>query len=179
MRYFFLLPLLFSLIIAEAQTGLKEDIGKEEFNRNGKFHNKNISEKKWFVSRYSGISVGHNYLYGVMNNAFVAAPIGLQLNRRLNHNLFGFAGVSVAPVFLSLNQHYLFPGMNKDYPVNSLFGKNNLGLYQKAELGLMYINDAKTFSISGSIGVQRSNYPVFLYPRMNSGKQNSFLLNNN
>jgi hypothetical protein len=27
-----------------------------------------------------------------------------------------------------------------------------------ASLGLMYINDQKTFSISGSIGVERSSY---------------------
>jgi hypothetical protein len=32
-------------------------------------------------------------------------------------------------------------------------------MYSAASLGLIYINDARTFSISGSISVERSNYP--------------------
>ena len=39
----------------------------------------------------------------------------------------------------------------------------SVGLYSRAELGLQYINDERTFSISGSIGVERSSYPVLPY----------------
>jgi len=59
-----------------------------------------------------------------------------------------------------------------------LFKYNNgLGVYSRAELGLMYVNDAKTFSVSGSIGVQRSSYPVYPYPQANRTKQNSVTRN--
>lgn len=180
MRYLLLFPLLLFIMAVQAQTGFTENVGKEGFYGNNlKFQKKDFAEKKWFVSQHHGISAGYSYLYGGINGTFVSAPIGLQLNRRLNNNLYSFAGVSVAPVFLNLNPYYLFSGMNKNYQVNSLYTKNSLGFYQKAELGLMYVNDTKTFSISGSIGVQRSNYPIFLYPQINSGKQNPLILLNN
>ena len=35
---------------------------------------------------------------------------------------------------------------------------SNFGIYPAAQMGLMYINDERTFSISGSIGVSRSSY---------------------
>jgi len=44
------------------------------------------------------------------------------------------------------------------------FHANNLGIYQSASLGVMYINDARTFSISGSIGIEKSVYPSYSLP---------------
>ena len=49
----------------------------------------------------------------------------------------------------------------------------------RADIGLMYVNDAKTFSISGSIGIERDNYPAFQYNQFNPSKQNPALLNPN
>jgi len=39
----------------------------------------------------------------------------------------------------------------------------SFGINSRVDIGLMYINDARTFSISGSIGVERAAYPVY-YP---------------
>ena len=39
---------------------------------------------------------------------------------------------------------------------------------------LMYVNDARTFSVSGSIGVERSSYPMLLYPPANMQRVNTF-----
>ncbi|MBA4166506.1 MAG: hypothetical protein H0X41_03005, partial [Chitinophagaceae bacterium] len=34
-------------------------------------------------------------------------------------------------------------------------------VYSGAEAGLLYINDARTFSISGSVHVDRTSYPFY------------------
>lgn len=179
MRYLFLLILFFSFSTTQAQISPTENPGKNEYTGSHNIRQgRNIADKKWFVSKYSGISAGYGFLYGG-GVSYVSTPIGLQLNRRLNNNLYAFAGVSAAPVFFSLNHPYSYNGLNKTYPVNGIFRSNNLGLYQRAEMGLMYVNDAKTFSISGSIGVQRGNYPVFSYPQMNTMRQTPVLLPGN
>jgi len=55
-------------------------------------------QKRWSVSMYGGLAAGIGFFNGG-NAAFLPAQIGLQLNRRLNNNLYAFAGVSAAPVF--------------------------------------------------------------------------------
>src|SRR3954451_23594616 len=62
--------------------------------------NDSAFKKKWFVSKYAGISTGFSFFKGG-NATVVSAPIGLQLNRRLNNNLFAFAGVSAAPSYVN------------------------------------------------------------------------------
>ena len=143
-------------------------------------HGKTIAatrDKKWFVTGYSSVSAGYTFFNGG-GASMVSAPVGLQLNRRLNENLYAFAGVSVAPAYLNFNHSFITNDAAKGYPNNELFHYNNgLGVYSRAELGLMYVNDAKTFSISGSIGVQRSSYPVYPYPQANRTKQNAVTRN--
>lgn len=119
--------------------------------------NDSAFKKKWFVSKYGGISTGFSFFKGG-NATFVSAPVGLQLNRRLNNNLFAFAGVSAAPSYVNFNS-FMNTGFNK-MNANNSFKSSALGIYSRAELGLQYINDEKTFSISGSIGVERSNFPM-------------------
>ncbi|MCO5234804.1 MAG: hypothetical protein M9933_00940 [Chitinophagaceae bacterium] len=180
MRYFFLLVLFFSMSSARAQTSPPVNPEKNEHTGSRNIRQgKSITDKKWFVSKYSSISAGYGFLYGGRGVSYVSTPIGLQLNRRLNNNLYAFAGVSAAPVFFSPDHPYSHNSLNKTYPVNGIFRSNNLGLYQRAEMGLMYMNDTKTFSISGSIGVQRGNYPVFPYPQMNTMRQTPVLLPGN
>ncbi|MEJ7680097.1 MAG: hypothetical protein WKG06_20000 [Segetibacter sp.] len=54
---------------------------------------------------------------------------------------------------------------------NSSFKSSALGIYSRAELGLQYINDERTFSISGSVGVERSSFPMPSYiPSYQSSK---------
>jgi hypothetical protein len=120
------------------------------------------SDKKWFVSTYSGISTSFNFFNGG-SASVVAAPLGLQLNRRLNNNLYAFAGVSAAPAYINFNHSFLSSDLNKGYPNNGLFKSNSFGMYTRAEMGLMYVNDARTFFVSGSIGVERSSYPMIPY----------------
>jgi hypothetical protein len=47
-----------------------------------------------------------------------------------------------------------------------------MSMYSRADIGLMYVNDAKTFSISGSIGIERSTYPLLPYYPVNTTSQN-------
>lgn len=117
--------------------------------------------KKWFVSKYSGISTSFSFFKGG-NATIVSAPLGLQLNRRLNNNLFAFAGASVAPSYVNFNSSFMNADFNK-MNANSSFKSSALGVYSRAELGLQYINDERTFSISGSIGVERSSFPMPAY----------------
>ncbi|HVM88153.1 MAG TPA: hypothetical protein VMT76_08180 [Puia sp.] len=129
--------------------------------------------KKWFFSKYIGLSTGAFFFNGAAS-AFIAAPLGLQLNRMLNNNFVAFAGVSATPVYSSFNHSFLYSDVNKTYP-NSFYNVNNIGIYPSAQMGLMYVNNARTFSISGSISVQRGSSPV--YAPINSGKRTSAAVN--
>ncbi|MRG44225.1 hypothetical protein GFS24_03825 [Chitinophaga sp. SYP-B3965] len=114
----------------------------------------NHLQNKWFVTQHAGISSGFVGFNGG-SGTFLSVPLGLQLNRQLTNNIYAFAGVSVAPSFFQYNSGFYQPGSNKN---NSLMNVNNFGTYQMAQMGLMYINNNRTFSISGSIGVSRSSY---------------------
>jgi len=129
--------------------------------------------KKWFVSTYTGISTSFSFYKGG-NATVIAAPMGLQLNRRMNDNLYAFAGVSVAPAYVNFNQTFLNTNI-KGLPANNATRYNNFGIATRAEMGLMYVNDAKTFSISGSIGIEQNNYPTYYYNynQPNNNRQNN------
>lgn len=122
-----------------------------------------ISTKKWSFNKFGGLSTGFTFFKGGSATVF-AAPIGLQVNRRLTNNLYAFANVAVAPAYVSFNRQFLNTNVNK-FGQNNSFNSNGLNLYSSASLGLMYVNDAKTFSISGSIHVEKSSYPSMpFYP---------------
>ncbi len=119
--------------------------------------NDSIPNKKWFVSKYAGVSTSFSFFRGG-NATVVSAPLSLQLNRTLNNNLYAFANVSVAPAFVSFNNNNFLNTDIKGIQNNS-YHANGFGMYSSASIGLMYVNDARTFSISGSISVERSSYP--------------------
>ena len=172
--------ILISLTTAEAQTPLSYNLinsSQRNLFVNNVFSPDTVANKKWFLSTYTGISTGFNF-FNSTSSTFIAAPIGVQLNRMLNKNLYAFAGVSVAPVYVNFNQSFLLTDVNKMYPGNSFYNSNSFGIYSGAELGLMYVNDAKTFSVSGSINVQRSSYPFLPYQSFNTAKKNSYILTN-
>ena len=106
---------------------------------------------KWYISKYAGLSANSFFFAGSSTN-FISAPVGLQLSYQLNKNLYPFAAVSATPAFFSFNHLPAAPGFNTPY---------HFALNPRIEGGLMYVNDAKTFSISGSIGVERGSYPVY------------------
>ena len=125
-----------------------------------------IAKKKWFFTSFSGISTGVTFFKGG-SATHLAAPFGLQLNRRLNNNLYAFASASLVPAFTSFNSTFITPGLNKNFG-NSYFAPNSFEINPSVSLGLMYINDARTFSISGSISAERNTYPVLpYYPQAN------------
>lgn len=161
MRVFFLLVSLFFFVSVKSQTILSPGIGfasqSPALLNDSHSHN---NPAKWIFSSYRGLSTSVSFFKGGSASVF-SAPMGLQLNRRLNNNLYAFANVSIAPSYISINPFYL-RGLNKNF-TNSPFNQNSVGLYPAASFGLMYINDAKTFSISGSISAEKSMYPGVPY----------------
>jgi hypothetical protein len=120
----------------------------------------NNVNQKWYFSTYGAISAGYGYFNGG-GSTFVSAPVGLQVNRQLNNNLIAFAGISAAPTFFSFSRSFTDPAFYKSYQGGPMSNAYGFGINSRVEMGLMYINDAKTFSISGSIGVERGSYPVY------------------
>jgi hypothetical protein len=124
----------------------------------------NQFNQKWWLSRYAGLSTGIGFFNGG-SSTYISAPVGLQLNHPLNNNLIAFTGISVAPTFFSFSHSFTDPTASKYFPGSYLPNTYSFGVDSRVEMGLMYINDAKTFSISGSIGVEKSSYPVYpIYP---------------
>ncbi|MES2894145.1 MAG: hypothetical protein V4725_19145 [Bacteroidota bacterium] len=130
------------------------------------FFNDSTPGKKWFVTRYTGIST--SFLFSKSGNASIlSVPLGMRLNRRLTNNLYAFGGLSIAPSYINFNPTFAPNNVKGFGQSNSFLQSNRLGLASRAELGLMYVNEAKTFSVSGSIGVERNSYPAFNLPQRN------------
>lgn len=165
MRTFIFISFFIIAATADAQTFLPGNFIDNSY-RGSLINNIHVNDsafkKKWFVSKYTGISTSFSFFKGG-NATVVSAPLGLQLNRRLNNNLFAFGGLSVAPSYVNFNSSFLNANFNK-MNANHSFKSSALGIYSRAELGLQYINDERTFSISGSIGVERSDFPLPYMP---------------
>ena len=130
----------------------------------------NSLQKKWSFSAYSGLAAGYGF-FNSANAGFFSAPTGLQLNRRLNKNLYAFAGASATPVYFNFNRSFGNADPSKNFMGSPGFSGNSFGIYPGIQAGLMYVNDAKTFSISGRIGVSGGRYPVYPANRINTQKQ--------
>lgn len=124
------------------------------FKRPQQVSDTNNVQKKWFVTKYAGISSGFVAFKGG-SGSFLSVPLALQLNRQLTNNLFAFGSVSITPYIFHYNNMPYQPAVNKN---NSLMKTNNISAWSDAKVGVMYINNERTFSISGSIGVSRSSY---------------------
>jgi len=114
------------------------------------------AQKKWFVTKYAGLSTGFIAFKGG-GGSFLSAPLGLQINRKLTNNVYAFGNVSAAPYIFHSNTAFYQPAVDK----NTSFMRtntNHFGISPSAQVGVMYINNERTFSISGSIGVSTSNY---------------------
>jgi hypothetical protein len=154
MRTLLVLITLVSSLTVDAQTSTQSF-------EDSSFYVQHLQRKKWFLTSYSNIGIGLSFFNG-RTATVVSAPVGLQLNRELNNNLYAFAGVSLAPAYVNFNHSFPAPGIKAT--TSNGFKSDYFGLYSSVNMGLMYVNDARTFSISGSIGVSRSSYPVLLYP---------------
>ena len=159
MRLLLVLVILISSVALKAQSLLPInyiDYTQRQALTQNNFHD-SASNKKWSLNKFGGISTSFSFFRGG-NATVVAAPIGLQLTRKLNNNLYAFAAVSVAPAYVNFNRSFLSSNANKGFQNNSFLKSNSFDMYSRAEMGLMYINDQKTFSISGSISVEKSSY---------------------
>jgi hypothetical protein len=163
MRILLVLITLLSSLLLEAQTP------KQSF-KDSTYYIQPLQKKKWFLTSYSNVGIGFNFFNGGTATV-VSAPVGLQLNRQLNNNLYAFTAVSLAPTYVNFNSSFLSPG-TKPYTGNAL-KSDYFGLHPSVNMGMMYVNDARTFSISGSIGVEGSSYPI-LYPPANMQRINTF-----
>jgi hypothetical protein len=142
----------------------------QPFSSYNPFSDSSHLNQNWYFSKYAGISAGFGFYNGGSATVF-SAPVGLQLNRPLNSNLIAFAGISAAPAFFSFSRSFTDPVFNQSYPGSHLSNAYGFGMNSRVEMGLMYINDAKTLSISGSIGIDRSSYPLYPSNWMNRKKQ--------
>lgn len=175
MRTMFVLVIIIFATAAKAQTLLPVSFAAYKQMQNfavKSINTDSIAQKKWFFSTYSAVSTSFNFFKGG-NATVVSMPVGLQLKYRLNNNLYAFAGVSAAPAYINFNRSFLSADISKTGQSNPfLKSGSSFGIYSRAEMGLMYINDQKTFSISGSFGIERSSYPVFPYNKINTLQPN-------
>lgn len=126
--------------------------------------------KKWSLQTYKSVSVGMMMWKGG-GASFISAPIGVQLNRRITDNVFAFAGASIAPTYLNFRQPFANSGL-KNGGWQGMYQPNGLNLPARAEIGIGYVNDARTFQITGSIGVERNTYPYGGYAPVGNSNRN-------
>jgi hypothetical protein len=119
---------------------------------------------KWFVSRYSGLSASFISFRGGSAMMY-SAPMGIQLNRTINNNLYAFAGVEIAPGYINFNQRFVQNDFTKNGFSNSFMQGNNnqFSLNPAAFVGLGYTNDERTFQIQARVNVSQGN--SFYAPR--------------
>jgi hypothetical protein len=111
------------------------------------------SARRWQVLPYAGVSAGFVFLNGGMS--YLSAPAGITLVRPLNNNLAAFSNFSVAPTIFNRNSLYSAPAWQTPY------SGTGYGLSARVSGGLIYTNDARTFSISGGVSVEKGSYPAF------------------
>ena len=121
------LIIIFSLLLigtfrAKAQNSLLADSSRINYNNAG---------KKWFVSKYAGVTTSVGYFNGG-NATIFAAPVGLQLNRKLTNNWYAFAGISATPAYIGFNHSFL--SANNKFMQTGIFQSNNFNLYQSCSL---------------------------------------------
>lgn len=118
---------------------------------------------KWQLQTFTGMNLGYMFLGGGLT--YVSAPIGLVLFRPLNNNFTAFTAATIAPTAFHLSSLYNMSFHNPSYPASGITG---FGVNAAVSGGLIYTNDAHTFSISGSISVERGTYPVYFAPARTS-----------
>jgi hypothetical protein len=128
-----------------------------------------LAKKKWSLQPYAGFSTTFSSFRGG-SASILSVPLVLQLTRQLNNNLYAFAGIYAAPSYVNFNRAFMNTPMGK-------FNSGNMSLYSGVEGGLMYINDQRTFSISGSIRVEQNNFPAYPYYNPNNLQKQPFYNN--
>ena len=114
---------------------------------------------RWSFSKYAGFSAGYGFPYG---STSVSVPLGMQMNYRINKNVYAFTGVTVAPTYYTFRNSFV----QSDKYLNSpaFLNTTGFGVFSGVYGGLMYVNDDRTFSISGSIGIETGSFPAYIPP---------------
>jgi len=153
-----------SLLSLRAQNslgyGVMNDFQATSFSHYNQVSDSSNLNKKWFLSKSFGISNSFVFFNGG-KGTILSAPVSLQLNHRLTNHLYAFAGVYAAPSFVNFNSSFRYTDLNKSNSGRNFLNTDHLGIYSGVQAGLMYINEEKTFSISGSINISRSSYPIY------------------
>lgn len=111
-------------------------------------------QQKWFITKYTGLSAGFVGFKGG-SGSYLSAPLEVQLNRQLTHNLFAFGSLSATPTVMRFSGPAFVPAMNKNFGNMQV---NSSGIFPAARAGVMYISNDRTFSVSGSVSVSRGTY---------------------
>jgi hypothetical protein len=117
------------------------------------------SNRRFQLQPYASVSAG--VIFFNAPTSYLSAPMGLMLAKPLSNNWAAFSSLSLAPTVFSINRLYTDPASRSPYPANPFSGTYGLGLNAAVQAGLIYTNDAKTFSISGSVILERGTYPVY------------------
>jgi|SRR5579859_2091773 len=115
--------------------------------------------QKWQLIPSAGLSAG--YIFLNRGISYVSAPLSLTLYHPLTNNVTAFAGVIAAPTMFSVGSLYSPSPLNQPFSGNNFAPGYGLGINAGIQGGLIYTNDAHTFSISGSVIMQRGSYPVY------------------
>jgi hypothetical protein len=118
------------------------------------------SKNKWQLRPFASLSAGYAY-FGGGGVSYVSAPVGVALFRPLNSNWTAYGAATVTPAFFNINSFSSLPANNPNYhgyPYQTGYG---MSVTPGVQGGLIYTNDAKTFSISGHVRFEKTNYPVY------------------
>ncbi|HEV9038179.1 MAG TPA: hypothetical protein VGQ51_16205 [Puia sp.] len=111
------------------------------------------SARKWQIKPYASVSAGYIFLNGGIS--YLSTPVGFTFARPLNNNIAAYTNLSLAPTIFSMSSLYSAPAGLSPY------SGAGYGLSTRIEGGLIYSNDARTFSISGGVSIERGSYQLF------------------
>ena len=117
-----------------------------------------LTNAKWQLRPTAGLSAGYIF-FNHGGASYVTAPLSLTLYHPLTPNVTAFGGVVAAPTVFSVGSLYA------PSPFSGSEFTRGLGINAGIQGGLMYTNDAHTFSISGSVILERGSYPSYSSPR--------------
>src|SRR5688572_19672136 len=153
MRLLLILGFVFCSVVCTAQAYRQSALtGYTPMGIGGASHlmNQPAPDKKWFTTASVGVSAGFAGGSGGQGS-FLAVPLSIQINRRINNNLYAYAGIGIAPGYSNFNNNFLTAHPYSSPFQNGSYQGYRPGMYSNATMGLFYINDSKTFSISGSV----------------------------
>lgn len=125
-------------------------------------------KRPWQVRPFASLSAGYIFLNGGIS--YVSAPVGVALFHPLTTNWTAYGAATVTPVGFSFNRLATVPMTDPHYRGYPFGGGYGLGLTTGVQGGLIYTNDDRTFSISGSVHFERSTYPVYPSDRVHTAK---------